>query len=1019
MALLGTLQVRMGLDTASFGQKFNSFTKDLEKRASAFSKGLSGLTNFGSLLGGAGIGAALTQGIRVAGDFESTINQVAAAADLGADAIAGLSKIALDFSKGTVFSANQAAEAMLALAKAGITPAEQAAGSLTATMQLAATEGLELSFAAEVVANTMGAFGLAAKDSASIVDALAGASIASTASVQGLALSLSQVSAVAKLNGSNLNDVAGTLALFAQRGIQGSDAGTSLKTMFLSLVPKTKAARNTMEAYGISFVNANGSMRSLTQIAEILQRRLGGLTEAQRTSALQAMFGTDAYRAAAILAQEGAAGLQKYIAATHDKNAAEKLSEARTKGFAGAMLRLKNSLSNLAIELGNGGFLKALTDLTNKASEFVAKLSTLPQWAKNTAVGFAVAAAALPPLALAIASIAAAVPAVLTAGGALVGFFAGPWGLALVAAVGLAVLFKDRIIATSNSLRIWFRNWVDNNQLLLAEFGLAWEGLGASFANLWGTMVSGFSRVGAAIIAAFGVSTSDVVSQFGYSFGVTMQGIVLLVEGVVRSLTEFVNDIAFAVEKAVAGALLIGNAFSAAFKVVTGVFASIGQLVTTFAATVANAFTVKIPEAVNAMMQATERGLTAMKQGFADFATAAANVVIAGMNKAIGAVDALVNTASSGITKFLEMANKVPGVDLGTFSYSQTSASIPSFSRFPVEAVDFGRLDVEESGAAEYLKELSRLFEQFAAENFSGAGTDLAQALDAFHEIMAPMASPAIGGDNPFSKWSEGATGLAESLKKAAIEAGGLIGNIDPTSAGGASGGKSSSGKGGVVGALDKMKKKTEESKTAFEKWVESIQKGAIQVQSVWTSAMGHIGSAIDDFVKTGKLNFSDLVRSIIADIASAALKNAVNGLLKSLLGITGLGASGGTAAGGSGGGWLSGLGSIFGSILGGFGSFEGGGYTGDGARSGGLDGRGGRLAMIHPRETVIDHTRVKKSARPGPAGGIHVSTPITLMPGVSKEELAEILPMLKRDIIETIPELIAQGGRYAGAYGQ
>tara|TARA_R100000734_G_scaffold16817_1_gene12960 strand:- start:4367 stop:5869 length:1503 start_codon:yes stop_codon:yes gene_type:complete len=37
---------------------------------------------------------------------------------------------------------------------------------------------------------------------------------------------------------------------------------------------------------------------------------------------------------------------------------------------------------------------------------------------------------------------------------------------------------------------------------------------------------------------------------------------------------------------------------------------------------------------------------------------------------------------------------------------------------------------------------------------------------------------------------------------------------------------------------------------------------------------------------------------------------------------------------------------------------FEGGGYTGSGARAGGLDGRGGMLAMVHPNETVIDHTK-------------------------------------------------------------
>lgn len=42
--------------------------------------------------------------------------------------------------------------------------------------------------------------------------------------------------------------------------------------------------------------------------------------------------------------------------------------------------------------------------------------------------------------------------------------------------------------------------------------------------------------------------------------------------------------------------------------------------------------------------------------------------------------------------------------------------------------------------------------------------------------------------------------------------------------------------------------------------------------------------------------------------------------------------------------------------------SFDGGGYTGSGPRVGGLDGKGGFLAMLHPRETVIDHTRANRS---------------------------------------------------------
>lgn len=38
--------------------------------------------------------------------------------------------------------------------------------------------------------------------------------------------------------------------------------------------------------------------------------------------------------------------------------------------------------------------------------------------------------------------------------------------------------------------------------------------------------------------------------------------------------------------------------------------------------------------------------------------------------------------------------------------------------------------------------------------------------------------------------------------------------------------------------------------------------------------------------------------------------------------------------------------------------SFDGGGYTGSGSRSGGIDGKGGFLSVLHPNETVLDHTK-------------------------------------------------------------
>lgn len=59
--------------------------------------------------------------------------------------------------------------------------------------------------------------------------------------------------------------------------------------------------------------------------------------------------------------------------------------------------------------------------------------------------------------------------------------------------------------------------------------------------------------------------------------------------------------------------------------------------------------------------------------------------------------------------------------------------------------------------------------------------------------------------------------------------------------------------------------------------------------------------------------------------------------------------------------------------------SFDGGGYTGNGSRSGGLDGKGGFWAMMHPQETVIDHTKSGPSVSSGASNSGNVTVNVSL----------------------------------------
>lgn len=125
-----------------------------------------------------------------------------------------------------------------------------------------------------------------------------------------------------------------------------------------------------------------------------------------------------------------------------------------------------------------------------------------------------------------------------------------------------------------------------------------------------------------------------------------------------------------------------------------------------------------------------------------------------------------------------------------------------------------------------------------------------------------------------------------------------------------------------------------EEIKTVGDAMDEFAIQAARSIQSTLADALYSIGDDSDDMAK----RFGEAVKRMVADAVAADLGRRLFGDMGST---------------GNVGGWV---GSALG-WLGGLMSFDGGGYTGSGPRSGGLDGKGGRLALIHPQETIIDHT--------------------------------------------------------------
>ncbi|HEY7061725.1 MAG TPA: phage tail tape measure protein [Chloroflexota bacterium] len=339
--------------------------------------GLLGPAMVGVAVGGlAALGAGFAATVSTAADFEAQMSAVSAVSGATGEEMQQLSDLALQLGKDTSFSASEAAKGLGELVKGGVTIPEIMSGAAQATLDLAAAGGVDLASAATIAANAMSQFNLTGSDMGNVVNQIAGYANATTGDVHDFQMSLTAVGAVANLAGQSFNDTATAIALMADSGIKGSDAGTSLKTMLLNLVPNTNASKDAFKELGIimadgtnRFIDAQGNYKSLADIAGILQEGISGMGQAQATMALQTAFGTDAVRAAAIMAKAGADGFAG-MADAMSKVSAEAVAAERLNNLNGAMQALSGSVETAAITFGKA-FLPAITDLVKGGTQLL------------------------------------------------------------------------------------------------------------------------------------------------------------------------------------------------------------------------------------------------------------------------------------------------------------------------------------------------------------------------------------------------------------------------------------------------------------------------------------------------------------------------------------------------------------------------------------------------------------------------------------------------------------------------
>lgn len=340
----------------------------------------------------AGFGAATVAGVGMAvksfADFDKQMSSVKAATHETAGNMDALRQAAIDAGADTSFSAVEAAQGIEELAKAGVATKDILGGGLNGALSLAAAGALGVGEAAEIAASALTQFKLSGDKVPHIADLLAAGAGKAQGSVQDLGAALNQSGLVAASTGLTIEETTGALASFASAGLTGSDAGTSFKTMLMSLNPNSKEAAQLMDELGIHAYDAQGNFIGMSEYAGVLQNSLKGLSDEQRNATLKTLFGSDAVRAANILYEQGAAGIEKWESAVNDAGYAAETAAMMQDNLAGDIEKLGGSLDTVFLKSGSGAndFLRGLVQ---GAEDLVDAIGKIPAPVLSAGAGIA------------------------------------------------------------------------------------------------------------------------------------------------------------------------------------------------------------------------------------------------------------------------------------------------------------------------------------------------------------------------------------------------------------------------------------------------------------------------------------------------------------------------------------------------------------------------------------------------------------------------------------------------------
>lgn len=390
MAENKNIVIRLMADTASYeaamtraGSTAKTVASGMENTGRKSALIASGMTAAGLAVAAFGVAA-----VKMAADFDQQMSTVQANTGATSAQMDQLRAAAIEAGASTVYSASDSADAINDLGKAGMSVTDILTGGLSGALNLAASDGMAVGDAAEYMANALSMFHLKGSQASQVADTLAAGAGKAVGNVSDFGEALNNCGAQANSFGMNIQETTGVLALFAQNGTIGAEAGTQLNSMLMKLAAPSAEASNTMKELGISAYDAQHHFIGMANFAGQLQKAEKNLTDEQRNQANATIFGSYAIKAANYLYEAGESGVNKWTKAVSESGYAAEQAAAKNNNLKGDLENLSGSMESLMISVGEGAQ-GPLRKMVQGLDTLVDAFAGLPSGAQQTIVAMA------------------------------------------------------------------------------------------------------------------------------------------------------------------------------------------------------------------------------------------------------------------------------------------------------------------------------------------------------------------------------------------------------------------------------------------------------------------------------------------------------------------------------------------------------------------------------------------------------------------------------------------------------